>query len=351
MGRLGLCPWRSRLTCPKSPCKLTSSPDEGFAVRAPHPLSGGGRRGVVSLGRARLPAGARRLQLLPLAPGPVTGGLHGGRALPERDHHGLHAGLYLDRIGHLHCRRRVCRQGGVVGAVAAGRGVGRDRGDLLPRRQDPNLRSVHRGRHPRGPLRALCPPVRGRRLDHRLHHHRLVPVPRRRLHPQRGNPGCRVGRGRTDYRCGLRDPVYRRGRHGGRRPHRPAQRDHHRARLLHCTPVRRAVCRGTGRCRCGAAGPALRGLLGRLRPVPGAQGGRLLSRHPDAAARHPVDVPEVLLRTDAEGGQEGGRPVDRRHHRGRDPGSGDRGLRGRRSLGRHQGVRDRRHGQAEGRGR
>ena len=68
--------------------------------------------------------------------------------------------------------------------LAAGR-LGRDHPHLLPGRQDPHLRPVHGRRRPRGPLRPGGPALRGHRPHPVVHLHRLLPVRRRRLHPQR----------------------------------------------------------------------------------------------------------------------------------------------------------------------
>ena len=195
----------------------------------------------------------------------------------------------------------------------------RHRDHLLPRRQDPDLRPVHDRRHPRDPLRPVRPAVRGRRAHHRVHHHRQLPVPGRRVHPQRGHATGRIsvewGQAIAAVfviaftaMAGMMAVAYTDLPNGiiivsacvaGR-----SLRRRDRRRLAHAH-------------RCPAAG-AFPGVQPGLRRAPRAQGARLLSLHADAAHGRAVHVPEILQRPKRpEGRKTGRRHLDRRHDRGR----------------------------------
>ena len=128
------------------------------------------------------------------------------------------------------------------------------------------------GRHPRGALRPVRPAVRRDRADHRLHDDRRLPVPGRRLHPERGHRRRHLaGDGADDHRA-VRHPVRHHRRHGRRGAHRPAERHHHRVGLPAGAAVRRHRRRRLGARARRPRADQVPGVRAGLREVPGAEG-------------------------------------------------------------------------------
>ncbi len=224
----------------------------------------------------------------------------------------------MDRVRDVHRRRRIRLQGRLLGHLAGGRGLGRYHPHLLPGRQDPDVRPVHNRRHPRGPLRARGQGRRGHRPDHLLHGHCLLPVHRRRIHPERDHGRSDLQPVRNGHRRPFRHPLHGARGDGCHRLHRPSERHHHRPGVS----PRLALRLHSGRRHSsGDTSPGPRLLQAgqfHVRRQPDAQGGELLPVHPPPPPGRPEHVSEILQRPDTEGRQESRYLVDPGHDLRRD---------------------------------